>query len=55
MVELPRFVFGMAEFGSKGAAVSAPEIPKAWQIIATALELKVKFIESANSCFGAME
>jgi hypothetical protein len=55
MVELPPCLSGMAGLGSKGAAVLAPEMPKAWQIMATSRELKVKFIESANSCVEVIE
>ena len=49
VVEFPPLVLGMPEFGSKGMFVSAPEIPKVSQIVATCKELNPKVILSAAS------
>ena len=44
----------MPGFGSKGTFVSAPEIPKVSQIVATCEELNPKVILSAASTCGAI-
>jgi hypothetical protein len=54
VVEVPPLPLGMLVFGSKGALVSAPEIPNSWQIVATLPELKMKVMLSADRIDEAM-